>query len=515
MATKTSARTTRGRLLHCVKSLPPWRVILTVGACMVMEATLGVTYTASNMLPYMTSYLRNVTGETSVDYGGMLWVYTSNWLVVASCLCFMGLLERRIPNRIYVFSGICLNAAAFFGSYWALQTSLVVLVLVNGVVQGFAQSILYPNAVNLALKWFPHRKGLVSGVTMGGYGGGAFIWNQVVTRWINPNNLQPDLLEGENRYFTQRDLLDRVPSCFLVLGGLLISVQLLCLLSFTYPDSNTPLQTAETEETSRLENPNHADTFTLEKYTTTDESEPFNSSPKKYKPPNVSEPIVTKSTEYMKGSEAINYTPEKCSPGTQPINATTEKDSLTVTVTDSDIVGLLHATENSEQVINSTSEKYALDSDFVNTEAQKYMPDSSGLGDKANSGVEDERFLKSVKSEEVPLHVNEDVTSGRDENAIIVSLVTERSAVTIPQYSPLEVLKQRITWTLWLNNIALDYAFLFIVAFYKAYGQTFIANDHFLALVASFASVFNAVGRPIWGLIADRIGYLVSAAGQS
>ena len=43
----------------------------------------------------------------------------------------------------------------------------------------------------------------------------------------------------------------------------------------------------------------------------------------------------------------------------------------------------------------------------------------------------------------------------------------------------------------------------------QAYGQTFIHDDHFLSLVASVSAIFNAVGRPFWGLLADRTGYRV------
>ncbi|KAK3583720.1 hypothetical protein CHS0354_021474, partial [Potamilus streckersoni] len=43
-----------------------------------------------------------------------------------------------------------------------------------------------------------------------------------------------------------------------------------------------------------------------------------------------------------------------------------------------------------------------------------------------------------------------------------------------------------------------------------AYGQTFILDDHFLALVGSISSVFNCVGRPFWGAIMDRFRFKVA-----
>ena len=44
---------------------------------------------------------------------------------------------------------------------------------------------------------------------------------------------------------------------------------------------------------------------------------------------------------------------------------------------------------------------------------------------------------------------------------------------------------------------------------YKSFGQTFIANDFFLSQVGSFASVFNACGRLIWGRLMDKTSFKV------
>ena len=38
----------------------------------------------------------------------------------------------------------------------------------------------------------PQRKGLVNGIVLAGFGGGAFIFNQIQTAYVNPNNLVPD-----------------------------------------------------------------------------------------------------------------------------------------------------------------------------------------------------------------------------------------------------------------------------------------------------------------------------------
>ena len=42
-------------------------------------------------------------------------------------------------------------------------------------------------------QWLPNNKGLVNGIVVAGFGGGAFIFDQVQTAYINPDNLSPNL----------------------------------------------------------------------------------------------------------------------------------------------------------------------------------------------------------------------------------------------------------------------------------------------------------------------------------
>ena len=43
------------------------------------------------------------------------------------------------------------------------------------------------------LQWLPGHKGLVNGIVVAGFGGGALIFNLVQTAYINPLNKTPDL----------------------------------------------------------------------------------------------------------------------------------------------------------------------------------------------------------------------------------------------------------------------------------------------------------------------------------
>jgi len=45
----------------------------------------------------------------------------------------------------------------------------------------------YAPPLGVAMRWFPRQKGLVNGVIVGGFGLGAFVFNQVDRERIHPN----------------------------------------------------------------------------------------------------------------------------------------------------------------------------------------------------------------------------------------------------------------------------------------------------------------------------------------
>ncbi|KAF7256587.1 Oxalate:formate antiporter [Paragonimus skrjabini miyazakii] len=72
--------------------------------------------------------------------------------------------------------------------------------------------------------WFPARRGLVVGMIVGGFGLGALIFTPIQTAYINPDNIK---VNNKTRQMTDEAVLDRVPSAFLMLGGILLSLQVI------------------------------------------------------------------------------------------------------------------------------------------------------------------------------------------------------------------------------------------------------------------------------------------------
>lgn len=63
---------------------------------------------------------------------------------------------------------------AKLGSWW--------LDLTYGIIGGFGTGMAYVTPVAMVTKWFPERRGFGSGMVVMGFGLGAFIYNQIVTR---------------------------------------------------------------------------------------------------------------------------------------------------------------------------------------------------------------------------------------------------------------------------------------------------------------------------------------------
>ena len=86
--------------------------------------------------------------------------------------------------------------------------------------------------------------------------------------------------------------------------------------------------------------------------------------------------------------------------------------------------------------------------------------------------------------------------------------------------TPKEALKRKEFYMLWvtrsphnlLSHPLQKYFFRFcavlitqsVSGFYKAFGQSFIADDHFLSFVGAVSSVFNCTGRLFYGILMDR-----------
>lgn len=121
-----------------------------------------------------------------------------------------------------------------------------------------------------------------------------------------------------------------------------------------------------------------------------------------------------------------------------------------------------------------------------------------------------------------PQHTSEEITPLRKagyygesvsvpETPILLSCETSKFEMSNQHFkcsmTPSQMLKERDFYLLWFSMLFITQTVTFLNSMYKAFGQTFISNDLFLAMVGSISALVNSLGRVVWGTLSDRFGY--------
>jgi OFA family oxalate/formate antiporter-like MFS transporter len=161
-------------------------------AAVVMQICLGAAYGWSVFVGPLVS----MTG----------WTLTQVSLNFTLAIAFLGvgtiiggLWQDRVgPRPVATVAGIVYGISYLLAGYFASAHSLGGLYFSYGLLGGIGMGMGYITPVATITKWFPDRRGLMTGVAVAGYGAGALI--------MSP--------------FAARSIVDRgVPATFAILGG--------------------------------------------------------------------------------------------------------------------------------------------------------------------------------------------------------------------------------------------------------------------------------------------------------
>jgi OFA family oxalate/formate antiporter-like MFS transporter len=141
-----------------------------------MQIALGAVYAWSVFRAPLTKQFHWSIEEVTLTF-------TISIFVVGVAAFFGGLWQNRKGPRVVALTGGLLYGLGVFlasfsaGKLWWLYVSYG---LIGGTGVGF--SYIVPLAV--LVKWFPDRRGLITGIAVGGFGAGALIFAPVATRLI-------------------------------------------------------------------------------------------------------------------------------------------------------------------------------------------------------------------------------------------------------------------------------------------------------------------------------------------
>lgn len=138
-----------------------------LAASILMQVCLGGIYAWSAFVPALQKGHGLSAAQTQIIFG-----VTIAMLTVA--MVGAGRVEAKRGPRLVAASGAVLYA---LGYTWAAhsQGSFLLLLLGIGVIAGAGIGTAYICPISTCIKWFPERKGLITGLSVAGYGAGAIV----------------------------------------------------------------------------------------------------------------------------------------------------------------------------------------------------------------------------------------------------------------------------------------------------------------------------------------------------
>lgn len=220
------------------------RGLLVITGGFLVHLTLGTIYTYGNIAPYIVSYIRNQSHPASLTQGATTWIFAFALMGQGGAMFLGGWMVKKIGPRWTTLIGSWVMSLGVCLTYFTIRVSFWLVLLTYGLLFGVGVGIAYIGPLSSAMKWLPKRKGFANGIVVAGFGLGALIFNIVQTMYVNPGNETATKVNGEE-YFTEQDLLHRVPHLFLILGGSYAVMQLIGSLLITNPPEGYKDQNAD------------------------------------------------------------------------------------------------------------------------------------------------------------------------------------------------------------------------------------------------------------------------------
>ena len=195
------------------------RWIVVIGA-VAIQLCLGAIYAWSVFTPK----LADPAGPYAFSVKETQWVFSLGLLSFAVVMIIAGRILGKISARALAsIGGIVLGAGyilgGFFGGSFATQMIFI------GFMGGAGIGLAYVVPIAIGVKWFPDKKGLITGLAVAGFGFGALIWVKAAGDWFN-------LLDTLNLFG-----LGGVQSVFIVYGILFLVIVLLGSIVMVDPPS--------------------------------------------------------------------------------------------------------------------------------------------------------------------------------------------------------------------------------------------------------------------------------------
>ncbi len=160
------------------KVMNRWLVV--IGAILI-QLCLGAIYAWS----VFTTTLKAGTDDGGYGFTATQtqWIFSAGLAVFALVMLFAGRWQAKVgPRTVAAVGGVVLGAGYILGgllgkSFWPQMICI-------GIIGGAGIGLAYVVPIAVGVKWFPDKKGMITGLAVAGFGFGATIWVKLAGSWF-------------------------------------------------------------------------------------------------------------------------------------------------------------------------------------------------------------------------------------------------------------------------------------------------------------------------------------------
>lgn len=162
------------------KVMNRWYVV--IGAILI-QLCLGAIYAWSVFTPKLTLAIAE-GGEYGFSATQAAWIFSVGLLVFSVVMIYAGRMLPKVgAKKLAQAGGIVLGLGYILGGF--LGSSFATQLIFIGIVGGAGIGLAYVVPIAVGVKWFPDKKGMVTGLAVAGFGFGATIWVKSAGSWFH------------------------------------------------------------------------------------------------------------------------------------------------------------------------------------------------------------------------------------------------------------------------------------------------------------------------------------------
>jgi len=143
-----------------------------LSAALFIQVCLGGLYAWSEFIPKLKLEYSISTTQTQIIFGTTIAMFTIAMLLAGR------LQDKKGPMFVAFIGGILFGAGYLISAF--SNGNFYILILGVGIVSGTGIAFGYVAPLATCVKWFPNHKGLVTGISVAGFGGGAILLAELV-----------------------------------------------------------------------------------------------------------------------------------------------------------------------------------------------------------------------------------------------------------------------------------------------------------------------------------------------